>query len=183
MPKTIVVPGTFEEWDERTETFIPGSEGGVLILEHSLKSVADWESKWHKAYFGRERKTEEESLDYIRFMIVNDADPALCNRLSPQNLMEISKYLRDPMTATTFRENRQKQKGRREIVTAEIVYYWMLLYGIPFTCETWPINRLMTLIQVCSVKGAKPEKKSQQQLLREHAELNAYNRKLLNTKG
>lgn len=183
MPKKILVPPVEEEWDEETETFRQGSQGGVLLLEHSLKAIREWESKWHKAYLGGEKKTEEESLDYIRFMIINDADPALVNQLSPKNIAEITAYLNDPATATTPRDTKKKRGGRKETVTAELIYYWMLINEIPFECETWPFNQLMMLLRVCEIKGQKPSKKSQQELIREHAAINARNKKLFNTKG
>lgn len=172
-----------EEWDEVTETFQQGVYD-ILLLRHSLVSIDEWESKWHKAYFGSAKKTNEEAMDYIRCMTLNrDVDPIVYQHLTQADIQKISAYLEDPMTATTFREDKSKKRGRPETITAEIVYFWMLEYGIPFECRYWHINKLLTLVRVCNVKNSKPEKKSQKQLLQEHAAINARNRQLLHTRG
>ena len=84
------------------------------------------------------------------------------------------------MTATTFVD--RKKSLKKEIITSEIVYYWMVMYNIPFECEKWHINRLLTLIRVCTVK-MNTEKMSKKDLYAQNRALNMARRKRLGTKG
>lgn len=177
-----------EMWDEKKEEFVLAGNPITLQLEHSLVSISKWESKWKKPYYGQAKKTSEELLDYVRCMtITQNVDPSVYTRLNLENLKVIINYIDDPMTATTFSSDRQAQKNRvsrrRETITSELVYYWMISYNIPHEYEKWHINRLLTLIRVCGVKNATPKKKSQADLYRENARLNAINRQKFNTKG
>lgn len=183
----ITIPAP-EMWDELREEFVVDQKDTVLQLEHSLVSISKWESKWKKPYYGREQKTAEEMLDYIRCMtITQNVDPAVYDRLTKEHMDQIATYMEDPMTATTFpgdKMRRREKTGRRpEIPTAELIEYWMLCAGIPWECRKWHINRLLTLIRVCDFKNSKPQKRSQADLAREHASINELNRKRFSTKG
>lgn len=175
---TIVIPKT-ELYDEVLNEFTIVKEQ-KLVLEHSLVSVSKWESKWHKPFFDRKDKTAEETLDYIRCMSINQVDPLVFQCLSPSAIAMINAYIEDPMTATTISE---KPKGNREIITAEIIYYWMVALNIPFECQKWHLNRLLTLINVCSIKSRPPKKMSSRDVLSRNASLNAARRKALHTRG
>lgn len=135
-------------------------EAKTLHLEHSLFSMSKWESKYHKSLFATMEKqmTKEETLDYIKMMSEEKVEDKDLLIITKSDLDKIIKYIEDPMTATTFMDLKKKSDinaGRkREIITAEIIYYWMLELGIPFECEKWHLNRLLTLIRVCSVKNA-----------------------------
>ena len=177
----ITVPAV-ELWDEQRQEFINKKEQTVQ-LEHSLVSLSKWESKWHKPFLGDGDLTTEETIDYIRCMtITQNVDPEVYARLSSSNIAEVNAYIKDPMTATTVREVQQGRK-RKEIVTSELIYYWMISLGIPSEYQKWHLNRLLMLIRVCNAKNATPKKRSRADIMRENAALNAARRKKLGTKG
>lgn len=177
----IEVPST-EMWDERTEQFIYG-EATTLQLEHSLISLSKWESRWNKPFLTKEDKTPEELLDYIRCMTINRVDPEVYLRLTPENISTIDKYIGAPMTATTINDHGPKSSSRGEIVTSELIYYWMVTFNIPFECQKWHLNRLMTLIRVCEIKNRPPKKMNKRDIMTRNAALNAARRKKMNSKG
>ena len=178
---SIVVPKR-ELWDERTEEFVYVKEQ-KLVLEHSLVSLSKWEARWKKAFFGKKEKTEEEIVDYVRCMtITQNVNPQVYNYLTESNIMDIKRYIEDPMTATVLYSSKEKQPNR-ETVTSELIYYWMISLNIPFKCEKWHINRLLTLIDVCSRKNQPPKKMSQKALMSRNAALNAQRRQRLKTNG
>lgn len=153
----------------------------TISLEHSLVSLAKWEAKWHKPFLSQEPKTEEELIDYFRCMtITQNVNPLVYHVLTEAHYKAIQAYMDDPMSATTI--NRKKKSGPREIITAEVIYFWMITLNIPFECQKWHLNRLLMLIDVVSLKG-NPEKMSKNEILRSNRELNAARRKRLNTKG
>ena len=176
---TITIPQT-ELYDEIRNEFKVVKEQ-KLVLEHSLVSLSKWESKWHKPFLGKDPKTFEETIDYIRCMTVNPADPVVYQCITSSNIAEINKYIEDPMTATTIKE--QQKKGNREIITAEIIYYWMVAMNIPFECQKWHLNKLLTLINVVNIKNKPPKKMSKKDVMARNASLNAARRKALQTKG
>lgn len=178
----IEVPGE-EFWDEVNREFIY-TKPVTLQLEHSLVSLSKWESKWHKAFLGKQEKTDEELVDYVRCMtITQNVDPSVFYRLSSDNYKEINQYIEDPMTATSFFGQESNRTIGGETVTAELIYYWMVSFNIPVEFQKWHLNRLLTLIRVCSVKNAPPKKHSKQEILSRNAALNAARRKQLGTKG
>ena len=177
----ITVPAG-ELWDEEAERFISTKEQ-TLQLEHSLVSLSKWESKWHKPFISQKQKTREETLDYIKCMtITQNVDPNVYNRLTEANFQEIDEYIDNPMTATTFSEDKSAKK-KKEIITAELIYYWMVALNIPFECQKWHLNRLITLVRVCNVKNEPPKKGKKSDTMRRYAEMNAANRKRFNSKG
>lgn len=176
----ITIPSQ-ELWDSRTNEFVVTKETR-LELEHSLIALSKWESKWEKPFLSKQEKTNEETVDYIRCMtITRNVDPGIYLFLTMDNLQAVNDYIAAPMTATTFSNDRSKPS--REIITAEIIYYWMIAYNIPFECEKWHLNRLLTLIRVCSVKNGPSKKMSKRDILRQNAQLNAMRRKQMNTTG
>lgn len=178
---TITVPAV-ELWDDNKQEFVYGEEQ-TLRLEHSLLSLSKWESKWHKAYLGGQEKTHEETIDYIKCMtLTSNVKPEVYSRLSPQNIQEIIDYINDPMTATTFYDDKPSGMNR-ETVTSELIYYWMISLQIPVDFEKWHLNRLMTLIRVCNVKNAPPKKMSKGEIMRRNAALNAQRKAKYNTRG
>ena len=177
----IVIPA-IELWDEETQEFVQVKEQ-TLQLEHSLVSLSKWESKWNKAFLGKQPKSVEETLDYIKCMtLTKNVDPNIYKWISNENIQKINKYIEAPMTATTFMED-SSNKRNNEIVTSELIYYWMVTLNIPFECQKWHLNRLLTLIRVCNVKNTPPKKRSRREIMSRNAALNAARKKKLNTKG
>lgn len=171
-----------EMWDERKQEFVQTGER-ELMLEHSLVSLAKWESKWQKQFLDQKPKTGDEMLDYVRCMtITQNVSPETYSRLTTGNMAEIEQYISRPMTATTFSA---EQHGNRngEKTTAELIYYWMVTLSIPFECEKWHLNRLLALIRVCNLKNQPARKKSQRAILQENRALNAARRQRLRTRG
>lgn len=170
----ITIPET-ELWDERNETFVMVKQH-TLRLEHSLVSISKWERKWCKSYFSRKEKTKEEIIDYIRCMtITQNVDPYVYHCLTRENEEQIKNYIDAPMTAVTFPN--EKKGGSRDVITAEIIYYWMISLGIPFECQKWHLNSLIALIKVCNIKNRPPKKMSSIELASHHRAVNAARRK------
>ena len=137
--------------------------------------------RWNKPFLSSD-KNNEEILDYIKCMNVNsNVSDEVYLRLTNDNLKTINDYINAPMTATTF--NERNTKSNREVVTSELIYYWMISFNIPMECQKWHINRLLTLIKVCNIKNSPPDKMSKQDLMRRNRQLNAERRKQLNSKG
>ena len=171
-----------ELWDEEKQEFVYIKEQ-TLSLEHSLVSLSKWESKWNKAFLGKTEKTPEETLDYIKCMtITQNVDPEIYNYLTPDNINQVNKYIEAPMTATTF-SNEKVSSASRETVTSELIYYWMIALNVPFECQKWHLNRLLTLIRVCNIKNTPPKKMSKRELMSRNSALNAARRQQLNTRG
>ena len=177
----ITVPA-FEMWDEKNEKFVNIKEC-TLQLEHSLISLSKWESKWCKPFLFTKEKTEEETLDYVRCMtLTSRVSPEVYYGLTSENIKAINRYIEAPMTATCFGADRNG-RGNREIVTSELIYYWMIALNIPFECQKWHLNRLLTLIRVCNIKNQPAKKMSRREIMSRNAALNAARRKQLGTNG
>jgi hypothetical protein len=176
----IKVPLT-ESYNEET------SEFGVaatfdLDLEHSLVSLSKWESKFGKPFLSTD-KTPEETLWYIEAMILNDNfPPEVLSHLSRDNVDAINEYIGAKMTATTFTDQ-QNSRANREVITAEIIYYWMIALNIPFECQYWHLNRLLALVKVCNIKNQPQKKMSKRELMNRNRQLNAERRARLGTTG
>lgn len=156
----------------------------VLQLEHSLLSVSKWESKWKKTFLSnKDPLTQEELMDYIKCMTVDKNVPdEAYDYISMEDLKKIQEYIGDPHTATTIRDRRSGPQ-RNEIVTNELIYCWMIECGIPFECQKWHLNRLLTLIRVCNIKQSPEKKMSRQSIYAQNRELNALRRAKLGSKG
>ena len=177
----IVIPET-EQWDEVKQEFISTKEQ-TLKLEHSLVSLSKWESKWCQPFLSKKEKTVEQTIDYIKCMtLTQNVDPNVYNLLTKDNILKINEYISAPMTATTFHQE-NKGGGNGELITSELIYYWMVSLNIPFECQKWHLNRLFTLIKVCSIKNQPPKKMSKKDIMSRNAALNAARRKQLNSKG
>lgn len=173
---------TVENYNEFTNEFST-LKGKVLRVEHSLVSLSKWESKHCKPFLSDESKTLQETVDYIIFMTVTpNVNFELYRNVNQAVIDKVSKYIDAPMTATTFRKN-QSHKLNKDVVTAEIIYYWMITLGIPFECQKWHLNRLLTLINVCNIKNQPKKGLSGAQVLARNRAINTARRKQLNTRG
>lgn len=183
MPKIIKIEEQ-EMFNSETNEFyiIKATE---FKIEHSLVSVSKWESKWHIPFLEESfAKTDEMLIDYVKCMTISqNVDPRVYENLSASVIKEINEYIEDPMTATVIKSRNQKKYGG-SYVTSEIIYYWMIAQNIPVEFEKWHLNRLLTLIQVCSEKNSTDNKQmNKRDILNQNKMLNAYRRNKYKTKG
>ena len=179
----VTIPET-ELFDNRTSEFIV-VKSQTLTLEHSLVSISKWESKWHVPFIGDKKKTSAQSLDYIRCMTLTQNVDPLVYRVIPNSVMQqIRDYIDNPMTATWFSEEQEKRfRSKFEVVTSELIYYWMIASGVPFECQKWHLNRLLTLLKVCGEKNKPQKKMSKRAIMERNARLNAQRRAAMKSKG
>lgn len=178
---SIVVPGD-EYFDNDKEIFVY-SQSLTIKLEHSLASLSKWESFWEKPFISTIEKTTEETNSYIYMMFLDDTlSSSLVGKLTPHNIEEIEKYINAKMTATTF-SNIAKKTQTSEIITSEIIYYWMMSLNIPFETQHWHLERLLTLIRVCSEKNAPKQKVPMREIIAQRKALNAKRKQELGTTG
>lgn len=176
----ILVPLS-ESFDEENNLFIV--DGFELELEHSLAALSKWESKFEKPFLGPGEKTTEEVIGYIEAMTLTpNVPPEVFQRLSQDNIDAINAYIDSKQTATWFSDTTPRAKNR-EIITSEVVYYWMSSFRIPWEAQYWHLNRLFTLIRIFDAKQSKPKKMSRSEIAARNRELNAQRKKQLGTKG
>lgn len=172
-----------EYFDDSKQEFVyPKAE--VLQLEHSLISISKWESKWKKPFLSEEPRSIEESQDYVRCMTLNKVPDEVYYTLTQEHYNQILSYIDDKMSATWFNDRNQRRGGGRgQKVTSELIYYWMIAFGIPFECQKWHLNRLLTLIHICEIKEGPTKKMSRKDTYAQYAALNAARRKKMGTRG
>ena len=170
-----------EFYNEETEEFFT-VKACAFTLEHSLVSISKWESKWKKPYISDKDKTDEEFRDYIRCMCTTqNVDPNVFNYLPYETQKQIIEYINDPMTATWFSSKEEKKSG--EVVTSELIYYWMTALNIPMECQKWHLNRLLTLIRIAGEKNQPPKKMSKNDIFKQNRALNARRKAKYKTRG
>lgn len=172
-----------ESFNEKTNEFVVASQQ-TLRFEHSLVSLSKWESKYEKAFLGKDEKTTEETLGYLECMCLDEGvDPETFSRLSQADVDKISDYIQASMTASWITELNPKKSQPGETVTSELIYYWMVALNIPFEAETWHLNRLFTLIRIANIKNEKPKKMSPREMAERNRSLNEQRKKQLGTTG
>lgn len=174
-----------EFFDDSKQEFIYQKKQ-TLFLEHSLISISKWESKWKKPFLETKQRTREESNDYIRCMTLNtNVDPNTYAGFTRDIYEKVNAYINDTMTATWFNNNNQNNKpgGKGQVVTSELIYYWMIAFEIPFECQKWHLNRLLTLIRICEIKNTPSKKMSKGATRASNRALNESRKKRLGTKG
>lgn len=178
----VAIP-SHEYYDEAKNEFVV-VKGQVLQLEHSLVSISKWESKWNKPFLSKEKKTVEEFLDYVRCMtLTQNVNPMVYKNINDSIANQIMEYIEAPMSATWFNEVKGAPKRSSEVITSELIYYWMVALQIPFECQKWHFNRLMTLIRICNIKNTPKKKMSKSEILSRNAALNAARRKSMGSAG
>lgn len=173
-----------EYFDEETNTFVEGDEF-ILFFEHSLVSISKWESKWEVPFLTDDEKTDEQTIDYIRCMLISpEPDFDFMHYMTQKNFDDIQEYIAKKMTATWFHE-REKSGPAREKITSELIYYWMIAQNVPMECQYWHLNRLLTLIKVCGHKNSPPKKgtKSAAEVAASRRALNEQRKAQYNTRG
>lgn len=163
-----------EFYDEAIEEFVI-RYACTFNVEHSLISISKWETLHKKPFFSTVEKTDEETISYIKCMTINKNVPDFTYETLPRHVkQQLAEYIQDPATATTFAEGNQLQSARRnrEVVTSELIYYWMVVSGIPIECQTWHINRLLALIRIFSIKNSKQKKRPLREIMAENRALN-----------
>lgn len=185
----IIIPEQhYEFYDEKKEEFLPPIDikETKLQLEHSLLSLKKWESKTHKPFLKDKEKTYDELSYYIQCMtLTHNVDPEVYHWIPENVINQVIEYINDPMTATWFSNNTfvGAQTTKRQTVTAEIIYYWMISLNIPVEFQKWHLNQLLTLIKVVNVSNKPPEKVDKRAAARERAALNRQRREMYNSKG
>lgn len=177
----IVLEGD-EIYDEEKNEF--SWVGGITLdFEHSLLSLSKWESKYQKPFLAANDKTAEETFGYLDAMLLTPGvDPGVLRKCSSKTLDQIQEYIQSSQSATTFGEM-PTRRGPSEVITSELIYYWMVAFKIPFECETWHINRLFSLIRICNIKNAPPKKMSKMERVQQMRELNAKRKAEMGTSG
>lgn len=172
-----------EVYDEKTSTFSPVGEDLIIDLEHSLVSLSKWEAEYQKPFLSPGKKTHEELFGYLKAMVTTpNVDLDSLYRCSQRDINEIQSYIDSPQSATIINVV-QQSKGLSEVITSELIYYWMVGYNIPFECQYWHLNRLLTLIRICNIKNSPQKKMSRRELAERNARLNAERRAQLGTSG
>lgn len=156
-----------------------------LCLEHSLLSISKWESKWQKPFLDSKGLNNEEFIDYIKCMTLNpNVKPYAYDDIDQSIIEKVNNYINDKMTATWFNEKENgRPGGKGQVVTSELIYYWMIAYNIPFECQKWHFNRLLTLIRICEKKNTPSKKMKKKDTLAQYKALNESRRKALGSKG
>lgn len=169
-----LIVGQQEAFDENLDAFVL-TGGHEILLEHSLVSVSKWESKWEKPFLDSHEKTIEETQYYLECMCLDDVYHQHLAKLTQADMAQINGYLESKGTATWFSDNTSAPPSR-EVITSEVIYYWMTALNIPMECETWNLKRLMTLIRVANEKNQPEKKTSRAETMQRHRALNAQRR-------
>lgn len=182
------IPAT-EIFDRRNEVFktIGGAE---VDLEYSLFTISRWEMKYHKPYIStadKLRRDEVLGLYKAMCMTENIGDDVWLG-ITGKLEKKIFEYMSDPMSATVINKKiveseSHPKSGRRRQITTELIYFQMATLGIPYTCEHWHFNRLMTLIELAALENAPPKKMSKADVAKAWREQNSQMRSKTRSRG
>lgn len=145
-----------ENYNEETEEFVRDSVR--VRLEHSLVTVSKWESIWEIPFLDKKDKTPEQTLSYVKLMIVGgELAPEVFQKLLNNHSEQIEAFIKAPYSATKLRVDPNSPQSR-ETMTSELVYYWMISLNVPVEFQHWHFNRLITLLRVINLKNTPKEK-------------------------
>ena len=148
----IVIDGE-EEWDSENEEFVYPNRV-VIKLEHSLVSLSKWESRFEKPFLSEDSKTTEELAGYVECMILDTDEPEkFVSMLTQEHVDRIQTYIDSKQTATWF--NEKPSAPNRQVITNEVIYYWLFSAGLDISCQHWHLNRLFTQLRVHSAHNEK----------------------------
>lgn len=168
-----------DNFDEDTETF-GSSQIFRVKLEHSLVSLSKWEAVWEISFLNNKDMTPEQTVSYLRMMILNDdLPPEVFQKLVENHIPEVNEYISAKHTATTV-PTVPGAPQNEEIKTAELIYYWMIQLGIPMECQYWHLNRLLMLVRVVNFKN---DPKMPKMSAKDRRALNKERQKKYNTRG
>ena len=171
-----------ERFDEVHNRFV-SRDTTEIELEHSLLSISKWEEHFLKPFLVETEKSYEEELYYILCMdMKGNLTEEIIKTFSPSEMDAIKRYMASPHTATTFTDRSHEKSGKGSIMTSEVIYYTMIALEIPFECEKWNLNRLFTLIRVCSIKN-NPKKMGMKDIFKSNTELNAARKAAMRSRG
>lgn len=177
-----LIIGESEAYDEEKNEFF-NVGGAVLDFEHSLLSLSKWESKYKKPFLSSGEKTSEETLGYLEAMLLTPGvDLDVLRTASLESFEKIRQYIESSESATIFGEMPER-RGPGEVITSELIYYWLVAFNIPFECEKWHLNRLFALIRICNIKNSPPKKLSKSEAAQRNRDLNKKRREQLGTTG
>ena len=172
-----------EYYDDEKQEFYSENDQ-ILRLEHSLVSVSLWEQRYNRPFLEADDKTQEETLGYVECMILDDIPENLESLLTAFHIEQINKYVESPASATTFVDVKSKTRGPKQVITSELVYYWMIAYQIPFECQYWHLNRLFALIRICNIQNNPDKNKmSKAEIAARNRALNEERKAKLKTRG
>ena len=161
-----------------------------LKLEHSLRSMRNWEAEYERPFSEEiENMSAEDLIGYIRCMTINtQKDDDVYRQLSTNDLIRVSKYISRAMSAWKIESDSKhlQRSRRRKKNTVEGIYYSMIQLGIPIIpCEDWHLGSLMALIDYFGRNGVAGREKPK--TIREMREtwyrINEANRKKYHSNG
>lgn len=157
----------------------------TIKLEHSLISISKWESIWEVPYLPVKGKvkgmhTKAHQISYIECMIIGKVPKNIPEVLYYNYSKQIHAYIDKSHSATTIHRRGPEQESR-QIITSELIYYWMAKFNIPIDCERWHLNRLLKLLEVYAIKETPPKRNrvSRNEAINEMYRLNAERRAAL----
>lgn len=165
-------------------TVYDGDRKVDLRFEHSLLSLSKWEEKHKKAFLGPDQHAPTEMLDYWSCMLLPpEDDPNLVVLLSPDQGDQLLHYINEERTASSIPDD-GKRKSDGEVVTSELIYFWLVALRIPFQpTETWHLSRTLMLVQITGYKQQPPKKRKATEVMSDWIRINNERREKFHTNG
>lgn len=172
-----------EGFDNATQKFVP-MQSVELELEHSLVSLSKWEQKYEKPFLSADKKTIEETIFYFKCMCLTPNVPdEVWEHITDTDLQAVNEYINRKMSAAWFNERRGSGGPSREVITADLIYYWMVAQQIDWQAQYWHLNTLLTLVKVINHKNQPEKKRTRREIAQDNARINAQRLKDLGTRG